>query len=130
MFRFTFVLAAVLLFTACGTASSLLTDDRRESYVRENDLSETDSVHVVEGRIYRGMFIDHALAALGPPDGQDATATADGQRRVEYLYKARPNAFDPGNLPRAYVYAMDQEVMDWTDLDKIPRFEAYYEGGM
>ena len=130
MLRFTFIFAGIVLFTACGTASSLLTDDRRESYVRKNDLSETDSVHVMEGRIYRGMSIDHALAALGPPDGQDTTATADGQRRVEYLYKARPNAFDPGNLPRAYVYAMNQKVTDWTDLDKIPRFEAYYEGGM
>lgn len=108
----------------------MLTDDRRESYVREHELSETDSVHVMEGRIYRGMSIDHALAALGPPDGQDTTTTADGQRRVEHLYKARPNAFDPGNLPRAYVYAMDQKVTDWTDLDKIPRFDAYYEGGM
>ena len=62
MLRFTFIFAGIVLFTACGTASSLLTDDRRESYVRKNDLSETDSVHVMEGRIYRGMSIDHVLA--------------------------------------------------------------------
>ncbi|PSQ59970.1 MAG: hypothetical protein BRD27_05020, partial [Bacteroidetes bacterium QH_10_64_19] len=109
--------------------SSMLTDDRRESYVREHELSETDSIHVMEGRIYRGMSIGHALAALGPPDGQDTAATADGMR-IEYMYKSRPNAFDPGNLPRAYVYAQDQGVTGWTDLDKIPRFDAYYEGGM
>jgi hypothetical protein len=83
----------------------------------------------MEGRIYRGMPIDHALAALGPPAGQDTT-TADGETRVEYMYRSRPNAFDPGNVPRAYVYAEEQTVTDWTGLDRIPRFDAYYEGGM
>ena len=114
---------------ACGTTAGGLFDDGRESYVQENELSGRDSVHVTEGRIYRGMPIDHALAALGPPAGQDTT-TADGKTRVEYMYRSRPNAFDPGNVPRAYVYAEEQTVTDWTGLDKIPRFDAYYEGGM
>ena len=49
---------------------------------------------------------------------------------MEYLYTARANAFDPGNLPRAYVYAQDRAVAHWENLDRIPRFDAYYEGGM
>ncbi|ABC44167.1 hypothetical protein SRU_2838 [Salinibacter ruber DSM 13855] len=123
------LLLSVGLLGACGTAGGALFDDGRESYVQENALSGKDSVHVMEGRIYRGMPIDHALAALGPPAGQDTT-TADGETRVEYMYRSRPNAFDPGNVPRAYVYAEEQTVTDWTGLDRIPRFDAYYEGGM
>ncbi len=46
------------------------------------------------------------------------------------MYRSRPNAFDPGNVPRACVYAEEQTVTDWTGLDRIPRFDAYYEGGM
>jgi len=127
-------LSLLLLLTtgvlaACGTAGGALFDDGRESYVQENALSGKDSVHVMEGRIYRGMPIDHALTALGPPAGRDTT-TADGQTRIEYMYRSRPNAFDPGNVPRAYVYAEEQTVTDWANLDKIPRFDAYYEGGM
>ncbi|WP_233993901.1 hypothetical protein [Salinibacter altiplanensis] len=114
---------------ACATTAGPLFDDKRESYVQENDLSGKDSVHVREGRIYRGMPINHALAALGSPTGQDTTTT-DGETRVEYMYRSRPNAFDPGNVPRAYVYAEEQAVVDWRGLDKIPRFDAYYEGGM
>ncbi len=130
MFRFAFVFAAAVLLTACGSASSLFTDGGRESYVRKNDLSGKDSVHVMEQRIYRGMPISHALAALGPPHRQDTTTTAEGRTQVEYVYQARANAFDPGNMSRAYVYAQDQAVTDWKNLNQIPRFDAYYEGGM
>ena len=126
---FVLLLLAVGLLGACATAGGALFDDGRGSYVQQNALSGKDSVHVMEGRIYRGMPIDHALAALGPPAGQDTT-TADGETRVEYMYRSRPNAFDPGNVPRAYVYAEEQTVTDWTGLDRIPRFDAYYEGGM
>ena len=131
--RFALLLVATLILAACGSAGGSLSSmfsDGRESYVQENGLTGKDSIHVMEGRIYRGMPIEHALASLGPPTSQDTTTTADGQRQVEYLYKARANAFDPGNLPRAYVYAQDRTVTDWTNLDKIPRFDAYYEGGM
>ncbi|WP_263787916.1 hypothetical protein [Salinibacter grassmerensis] len=123
------LLLSVGVLGACGTTGGALFDDGRGSYVQENALSGKDSVHVVEGRIYRGMPIDHALAALGPPASQDTT-TADGETRIEYTYRSRPNAFDPGNVPRAYIYAVDQTVTDWTNLNRIPRFDAYYEGGM
>jgi hypothetical protein len=133
MTRFALILSTILVLAACGSAGGSLSSmfsDGREAYVQENGLTGKDSVHVMEGRIYRGMPIDHALAALGPPARQDTTTTADDQMRVEYLYQARANAFDPGNLPRAYVYAQNQEVTDWENLTKIPRFDAYYEGGM
>ena len=133
MTRFALLLVATVVLAACGSTGGTLNsmfNDGRESYVQENGLTGKDSIHVIEGRIYRGMPIEHALASLGPPTSQDTTTTADGQQRVEYLYKARANAFDPGNLPRAYVYAIDQTVTDWKNLDEIPRFDAYYEGGM
>ena len=130
MRRFGLLCLAVVFLAACGTTTSLLNDDRRQSYVQENELTGKDSVHVMEERIYRGMPIDHALAALGPPSTQDTTTADDGSLRVEYMYRARANAFDPGNLHRGYVYAQDEQVTGWKDLNKIPRFDAYYEGGM
>lgn len=130
MTRFALFLSATLVLTACGTTSSSMFSDGRRSYVRSNKLTEKDSVHVMQERIYRGMPIEHALAALGPSSSQDTTATADGRTRIEYMFESRPNAFDPGNLHRAYVYATNQKVAGWKDLDKIPRFDAYYEGGM
>jgi hypothetical protein len=126
---FLLLLLVAGILAACGTTASSMFDDERESYVQDNDLTGTDSVHVTEGRIYRGMHIDHALAALGPPNGQDTTRSGDAMR-VEYMFRSRPNAFDPGNVHRAYVYAENETVVDWEDLDKIPRFDAYYEGGM
>lgn len=126
---FLLFLSATGVLMACGTTAGSMFDDGRESYVEDNDLTGTDSVHVVEGRIYRGMAVDHALAALGPPDGGDTTRSENGTR-IEYRFRSRPNAFDPGNVHRAYVYAEAQKVTDWKDLDKIPRFDAYYEGGM
>lgn len=101
----------------------------REAYVGENNLSGTDSVHVMQQRVYEGMPVEHALAALGSPSGSDTTSTDDGVR-IEYLYRARANAFDPGNLPRGYLYATDGRVTGWDGLDRIPRFKAYYEGGL
>lgn len=132
MHRHTLVLlflAATGLLAACGTTAGSMFDDGRESYVQDNELSGKDSTHVLEGRIYRGMPIEHALAALGSPTSQDTTTTEEGTR-VEYMFRSRPNAFDPGNVHRAYVYAEDETVVDWKDLGKIPRFDAYYEGGM
>lgn len=121
-----FVIAGLL--TACASVNMLQNTDRR-AYVEEQGLTGTDSVHVVEGRIYQGMSAEHALVALGPPDESDTTATQNGPR-VTYTYRARPNAFDPGNLPRAHVYAEAGAITSWENLDKIPRFDAYYEGGM
>jgi hypothetical protein len=132
MTRFTLLLCATLLGAGCGAAGGSMTSmfsDGRAAYVKETDLTRKDSVHVVEGRLYRGMPIEHALAALGPPNSQDTTTTEEGVR-VEYTYRSRPNAFDPGSVPRAYVYAVEQKVTDWTGLEKIPRFDAYYKGGM
>ena len=133
MRRLVLFLVAPLVLAACtatGGSLSSLFGDERASYVEDNGLTGKDSVHVAQGRIYRGMPIDHALAALGPPRHRDTLATPSGGVRVEYLYTARANAFDPGNLPRAYVYAQDRAVADWENLDRIPRFDAYYEGGM
>lgn len=127
--RLPLLCVAVVLFAACSTVQQF-SDTDQQAYVEEKGLTDKDSVYVMQGKIYQGMPIGHALAALGAPNSRDTTTTVDGQTRVEYTYKARPNAFDPGNLPRAYVYARDQVVTDWTDLDKIPRFDAYYEGGM
>jgi hypothetical protein len=121
--------SAVVLLAACSTVQQF-SDTDHQSYVEKKDLTGKDSVHVMQGKIYQGMPVEHALAALGPPNSQDTTTTADGHMRVEYTYKSRPNAFDPGNLHRAYVYARNQAVTDWKDLDKIPRFDTYYEGGM
>ena len=128
---FLLLLSGTGVLAACATTATTdaMFNEGRRSYVQDNDLTEKDSVHVLEGRIYRGMPIDHALAALGPPAGQDTTTT-EGDMRVEYMYRSRPNAFDPGSVHRAYVYAEDRTVTDWKGLDKIPRFDAYYEGGM
>lgn len=133
MARLALFLSATLALAACSTTSGSLGSmfsDGRKSYVQENGLTGKDSVHVMEGRIYRGMPVEHALASLGPSNSQDTTTTPDGRTRIEYMYQSRGNAFDPGNLPRAYVYAIDEKVTDWKNLDQIPRFKAYYEGGM
>jgi len=133
MARFALFLSAILALAACTTTGGSMRSmfsDGRESYVRNNELSGKDSVHVMQGRIYRGMPIEHALASLGPSNSQDTTTTEDGRTRIEYTYRSRGNAFDPGNLSRAYVYAIDEKVTDWKNLDQIPRFKAYYEGGM
>jgi len=129
MTRFTLLLITALIGAGCGATGGSMFSDGRSAYVQQNELTRKDSVHVVQGRIYRGMPIEHALAALGPPNSQDTTTTEEGVR-VEYLYRSRPNAFDPGNVPRAYVYAVERTVTDWTGLEKIPRFDAYYQGGM
>jgi len=133
MTRFALLLFLLLMLTACGSTGesmSAMFSDGRGSYVEEQGLTGKDSVHVMQGRIYRGMPVEHAVAALGPPTRRDTSTTADGRPRVEYMYEARANAFDPGNRRRAYVYAVDRAVTDWKDLDQIPRFDAYYEGGL
>ncbi|MFO8099925.1 MAG: hypothetical protein R6T83_09945 [Salinibacter sp.] len=129
LFLLLFSVTGILAACATTATTDAMFNEGRRSYVQTNDLTEKDSVHVLEGRIYRGMPIDHALAALGPSAGQDTTTT-DGGTRVEYMYRSRPNALDPGSVHRAYVYAEDRTVTDWKGLDKIPRFDAYYEGGM
>lgn len=121
-------LAAAALLAACSSVNPLHDGDRH-SYVQEEGLTGPDSAHVVQGRIYQGMPVEHAVAALGPPDRRDTTTT-DGQPRVRLTYRARPNAFDPGNLARAYVVAEAGRVAEWENLSLIPRFDAYYEGGM
>jgi hypothetical protein len=126
---FLFLSVTGVLAACATTATDSMFNEGRRSYVQENELTGTDSVHVMEGRIYRGMPIEHALAALGSPASQDTTTTEEGPR-VEFMYRSRPNAFDPGNVHRAYVYTEDRKVADWEDLDKIPRFDPYYEGGM
>lgn len=128
MHRLLVLLALAGLFAACVTIDSML-NRQRQAYVQKNGLTGKDSVHVIRGRIYQGMPSKHALAALGTPSTSDTTTTRDGPR-IRYVYRARPNAFDPGNLRRAYVYALSGRVTGWENLDKIPRFEAYYEGGV
>jgi len=126
--RLLLLLVSAGLLAACASVDPMATPDR-SAYVRENDLTGTDSVHVMEGRIYRGMPAAHARAALGFPNETDTTSTENGPR-VRYVYQARPNAFDPGNLARAYVHAEADRVTGWENLIRIPRFDAYYEGGM
>ena len=128
MYRPLLILATAGLLTACASVNLAPNTDRR-AYVEEQGLTGTDSVHVVQGRIYQGMAAEHALAALGAPDESDTTATKNGPR-VKYTYRARPNAFDPGNLPRAYVFAEAGAITSWENVDAIPRFDAYYAGGM
>lgn len=129
MYRFPLILALALGLAACTAANEMMVDRDREAYVQENDLTGKDSAHVVEKKVYRGMPVEHALTALGSPNGSDTTATEDGQR-IRYVYQSRGNAFDPGTSNRGYLYATDGTVTDWENLDKIPRLDAYYEGGL
>lgn len=126
--RLLLFLVSAGLLAACASVNPMANPDRR-AYVRENGLTGKDSAHVMEGRIYRGMLAEYALAALGTPNERDTTSTENGPR-VRYVYRARANAFDPGNLARAYVYAEAGRVTGWKNLTRIPRFDAYYEGGM
>jgi hypothetical protein len=133
MSRALLVLSAVVLFAACSSASfsgsSYVFNQEKRTYIQQNDLSAKDSVHVMDGRIYRGMPTAHAMAALGEPTKTD-TSTWKDNLQVKYTYRSRPNAFDPGTVHNAYVYATNEKVTRWENLDKIPRFDAYYEGGM
>jgi hypothetical protein len=123
------LLTLALGLVACTATNKMMFDQERKNYVQENELTEKDSVHVVEQKVYRGMPVEHALAALGTPNRSDTTATEEGPR-IRYVYESRPNAFDPGNKHMGYLFVRDGRVTDWEDLKKIPRLDAYSEGGM
>jgi hypothetical protein len=128
VYRFLLLLSLAGLFAACATLDAMVSRGRG-AYVQDNELTGKDSLYVMQGRIYQGMPIEHALAALGTPRSSDTSAVGGG-RRIRYTYRARPNAFDPGNLHRAHVFAENGAVTEWKNLDRVPRFDAYYEGGM
>ena len=129
VYRILLVLSLVLGGNACTAVNQMVYDDSRTNYVNDNDLTAKDSLHVVQQKVYRGMPVEHALVALGEPDQRDTTSTEDGTR-IRYVYVARANAFDPGSKPRGYLYSEGGTVTDWKDLNRIPRLDAYYEGGM
>lgn len=119
-------LGTVLLLTACGGTTMMLNRDQVR-YIRKNDVSAKDSTHIMNGEIYRGMPVRHAIATLGEPLRTDTSSSEEGtQLKITYRAKPRPNA---GHLDRAYVYATKDTVSRWEHLDKIPRFDAYYRVG-
>jgi hypothetical protein len=122
------VLFAILFLAACSGSGQAFNRGTLD-YIRKNDLSAKDSVHVINGRIYRGMPVEHAIASLGEPNERD-TSSWDGGTQLKLMYRSRPNAFDPGNIHEAYVYAANGAVTRWENLEKIPRFDAYYEGSL
>ena len=120
------LLASTLFLTSCSTVNEIR--KRNElSYIRKNDVSAKDSTYIVSGRIYRGMPVKHAIAALGRPLTKDTT-NWKGKRQVTLTYRARPSPTQ-GYMSRAYVYAVNDSVTNWKDLKTIPRFDAYYEVG-
>lgn len=129
VYRLALICSLTFGLLACGSVNEMVFDQNRKTYVHDNKLTGKDSVHVLDQRVYRGMPTEHALAALGRPDESDTTNTEDG-REIRYIYESGPNAFDPGNLKKGYLYTNDGAVTDWEDLDKIPRLDAYYEGGL
>ncbi len=129
VYRLALICFLTVGLTACGSMNEMAFDQNRKTYVQENELTRKDSVHVLDQEVYRGMPTEHALAALGPPDERDTTAT-ENSRKIRYVYESGPNAFDPGNLKEGYLYTEDGAVTDWEDLDKIPALDAYYEGGL
>lgn len=129
LYRLALICFLALGVMACGSVNQMGFDQSRKTYVQENELTGKDSVRVLDQEVYRGMPAEHALAALGRPDGSDTTATEDG-RRIRFVYESGPNAFDPGSKHEGYLYTKDGTVTDWEDLDKIPRLDAYYEGGI
>lgn len=122
------VLLALLFLAACSSTNQVFNRGTLD-YIRKNDLSAKDSVHVINGRIYRGMPVKHAIASLGEPPERD-TSSWDGGTQLKLMYRSRPNGFDPGSIHKAYVYAANGTVSRWENLEKIPRFDAYYEGGL
>jgi hypothetical protein len=120
------VLTGIVLLTSCSTANEIRNRDKF-SYVEDNNVSAKDSSHIVNGRIYRGMPVEHAIASLGRPLNRD-TSHWNGQTQVKLTYRARPKR-TRGYMNRAYVYAVNDSVTNWKDLNTIPRFDAYYEIG-
>ena len=98
-------------------------------YIRQNDLSARASVHVISGRIYRGMPVKHAIASLGEPTKRDISRW-NGGPQVKLTYRSRPNGFDPGGTHKAYVYAANGTVTRWENLETIPRLDTYYESSL
>ena len=96
-------------------------------YIRKNDVSTKDSSHIMEGTIYRGMPVQHAIATLGEPLKTDTSSWEKGTQ-LTMTYRAQPRS-SGGHLDRAYVYAANDKVTRWKDLDKIPRFDEYYRPG-
>lgn len=124
------LLTSLLFLAACSSASSTSNAIFRRgavSYIEENDVSAKDSTHIVNGRIYRGMSVRHAIAALGEPLNKD-TSNWNGKTQLKLTYRARPDPTQ-GYMSRAYVYAVNDSVTNWRDLNTIPRFDAYYEVG-
>ena len=124
------LLTSLLFLAACSSASSTSNAIFRRgavSYIEENDVSAKDSTYIADGRIYRGMPIQHAIAALGEPLNKD-TSKWNGKTKLKLTYQARSSP-TRGYMNRAYVYAVNDSVTNWKDLNTIPRFDAYYEVG-
>ena len=125
------VLAGLLFLTACSSTNSGVKRNMvgidKSSYVEKKNLSSKDSSHIVDGRIYRGMPVKHAVAALGTPLNVD-TSSWNGKTQTKLTYRARPRRTS-GYMKRAYVYAVNDSVTRWEGLEQIPRFDAYYEVG-
>ena len=119
-------LGTAFFLTACGGTSMMLNRGKVQ-YIRHNDVSAKDSSHIMNGEIYRGMPVRHAIATLGEPLKTD-TLNWEERRQLKITYRAQPNS-SGGHLDRASVYAANNKVTRWEDLDKIPRFDAYYRPG-
>ena len=119
-------LGTVLFLTACGGTTMMLNREKVR-YIRKNDMSAKDSTHIMNGEIYRGMPVRHAIATLGEPLKTD-TSSWKGGTQVKMTYREDPQSTG-GYMARAYVYAANDKVTRWKDLDKIPRFDAYYRPG-
>jgi nitrous oxide reductase accessory protein NosL len=120
------VVTGVLILTSCSTANEIRNPDKL-SYIKKNSVSSQDSTYIIDGRIYRGMPVRHAIAALGKPLNKD-TSSWNGKTQLTLTYRARPKP-TRGYMKRAYVYAVNDSVTNWKDLNTIPRFDAYYEVG-
>ena len=124
------LLTGLLFLTACSSASSTSNAIFRRgavSYIEKNDVSAKDSSYIVDGRIYAGMPVRHAIASLGTPLNVD-TSSWNGKTQTKLTYRARPKRTQ-GYMKRAYVYAVNDTVTSWKKLDQIPRFKAYYRAG-
>jgi len=97
---------------ACASTNQVF-DRGTLDYIRQNDLSARASVHVISGRIYRGMPVKHAIASLGEPTKRD-TSSWDGGTQVKLMCRSRA----------------DVTVTRWENLETIPRLDTYYESSL